>query len=126
MSDLITRLLEAIEAKEQRALKAAPGPWRPNAEHDEVYAADDIPVCEGFALSSNQLRATVDFIVDNDPSSVLRLCHSHKFVVGAYVDAKHQAARSFAPASHIKGLASGLELAVHEIARGYGITEEEK
>ncbi len=67
-----------------------------------------------------------EFIADNDPSSVLRLCHSHKFVVGAYMDAKHQADRSFAPASYIKGLAAGLELAVHEIARGYGLTEEEK
>lgn len=125
MSDPISRLLEAIETREQKALKAAPGPWRPNAEHDEVYAADDIPVCEGFALSNNQLRATVDFIVDNDPASVLRLCRSHKFIVGAYADAKQQADRSFAAASYIKGLASGLELAVREIAIGYGITEEE-
>jgi hypothetical protein len=87
MSDFISDVLAAIEAREQKARKAAPGPWRPNAEHDEVYAVDDIPVCEGFALSNNQLRATVDFIVDNDPSSVLRRCavdrkllrvHEHK------------------------------------------------
>ncbi|WP_406122958.1 DUF6221 family protein [Streptomyces canus] len=58
---------------ERRALAeaASPGPWRANAENDEVVADDGITVAEGFALSGRQLRATVDHIVANDPTDVI-------------------------------------------------------
>ena len=58
---------------ERRALAeaASPGPWRANAERDEVVAVDGITVAEGFALSGRQLRATVDHIAANDPADVI-------------------------------------------------------
>ena len=58
---------------ERRALAeaASPGPWRANAEHDEVIADDGITVAEGFALSGRQLRATVQHIAANDPEDVI-------------------------------------------------------
>jgi hypothetical protein len=71
----VTGLVEFLRARlnerEQMARAASPGPWRPNAEHDEVVAVDDVTVAEGFALSGRQLRATVDHIAANDPTYVL-------------------------------------------------------
>jgi hypothetical protein len=61
------RLLEDEEA----ALAASPGPWRLNAEADEVLAVDDITVAEAFALSNRQLRATATHIARHNPSRVL-------------------------------------------------------
>jgi hypothetical protein len=76
----LTEFLRArLDERELLASKASPGPWYANAEHDEILAADDITVAEGFALSGPQLRATVDHIVYNDPARVL-----------AEVDAKRQ------------------------------------
>jgi hypothetical protein len=72
MDDLITWLRTQLDRRERQALAASPGLWRPNAEHDEVVAADDVTVADGFALSGPQLRATVDHIADNDPDAVLR------------------------------------------------------
>lgn len=80
MTDLVSRLLEAITAKEEKAQAAPPWPWRTNAEHDEVVASDGLTVCDGFALSNNQLRAAVDHVVDNDPSSVLHRCATDKVI----------------------------------------------
>jgi hypothetical protein len=68
MNDPITRLTAGIAEDEACALSTSPGPWHPNAEHDEVLAVDDITVCDGFALSGNQLRATVEYIVRHDPA----------------------------------------------------------
>jgi hypothetical protein len=81
MTDLVSGVLTRISAIERLAELAAPGPWRPNAEHDEVLAVDDETVCDGFALSNNQLRNTVDHIVANDPDSILRLCRCARQIV---------------------------------------------
>lgn len=79
--DLVTRLLAAIGQRETAALAASPGPWAPNAEHDEIVAVDGITVADGFALSGNQLRATVNFIVDNDPPTVARHCAADRKIL---------------------------------------------
>jgi hypothetical protein len=65
-----------LDEREARALKASPGPWRPNSEHTEVLAVDDIPVADGFALSGNQLRATVDHISSCEPERMFRRANS--------------------------------------------------
>lgn len=88
MSDLAEQILAAIGRVEDLALRTPPGPWHPNAEHDEVLAVDDIVVCDGFALSNRQLRATVDHIVMHDPRSVGRRCAADREIVALYVDAK--------------------------------------
>jgi hypothetical protein len=71
MNDLTEWLRKQLDEDEQAAVAASPGPWKTNAEHDEIHAVDGITVAEGFALSSNQLRATVDHIVRWDPARVL-------------------------------------------------------
>lgn len=71
MSELVEWLLAVLEEHERVARAASPGPWRPNAEQDQVVAVDDITVCEGFALSNNQVRNTVQHIAMHDPTAVL-------------------------------------------------------
>lgn len=68
----LARLTAGLDRDEALARAASPGPWHANAEHDEVWAVDDIEVCTGFALSNNQLRNTVDYIVEFDPKRSLR------------------------------------------------------
>lgn len=82
VDDLIAFLRARLDEREARALAASPGPWRPNAEHDEVLAVDDILVADGFALSSNQLRATVDHIAGNDPEYVLEDIAAKRQIIG--------------------------------------------
>ncbi|MFB6512098.1 DUF6221 family protein [Streptomyces virginiae] len=71
MDDLVQFLRDRLDEDEQTARAASPGPWKPGEEHDEVVAVDDITVAEGFALSGQQLRATVDHIARHDPARVL-------------------------------------------------------
>jgi len=71
MDDLIAFLRARLDEDADLALTASPGPWRPDEEHDEVLAVDDIVVAEGFALSGRQLRATVDHIARHDPARAL-------------------------------------------------------
>lgn len=58
---------------EEAALAEAssPGPWRANAESDEVIAVDGVTVADGFALSGRQLRATTEHIAFHDPIHIL-------------------------------------------------------
>jgi hypothetical protein len=70
--DIVQWIGEQLDADAARALAASPGPWGVNEAHDEVVAVDGITVAEGFALSGNQLRATVDHIAEHDPARVLR------------------------------------------------------
>lgn len=56
MDDLITWLRAQIDRQERIALKASPGPWKANAEHDEVIAVDDVVLADGFALNEPQFR----------------------------------------------------------------------
>jgi hypothetical protein len=81
MTDLAAWLLEQIAEDERAALAASPGPWRPNVEHDEVLAVDDETVCDGFALSNRQLRATVEHIAAWDPVRVLAGCDAKRRLV---------------------------------------------
>lgn len=78
MTDLVSRLLEAIAAKEAKARAAQPGPWtvrhwKQGAEDwKDVSSADYSVVANSIGLDAT--AATVEFIHDNDPSSVLRRC----------------------------------------------------
>lgn len=74
-------LLARIAEDEGFARPASPGPWKPNAEHDEVMAVDNITVADGFALSSRQLRATVDHIARHNPARVLEECAAKRTIV---------------------------------------------
>lgn len=82
--DLIAFLKARLDEDEQEALAASPGPWKANAEQDEVLAVDDIEVAVGFALSGNQLRATVRHIVRHDPERVLRDVEAKRRIVARH------------------------------------------
>jgi hypothetical protein len=84
MDDLVTWLRAQLDDHERVARAASPGPWRPNAEHDEVLAVDDITVADGFALSGNQLRATVDYITRWDPARVLAKVAADRRILDEY------------------------------------------
>lgn len=79
--DLVEFLRARLDDDEAQALAASPGPWSPNAESDEVTAVDGITVCDGFALSNNQLRATVEHIARHDPVRVLADVESTRKIV---------------------------------------------
>lgn len=85
MDDLITWLRAQLDRQERYARKASPGPWKANAEHDEVIAVDDLVLADGFALNEPQLRATVDHIVENDPDRVLREVEAKRRIIEAAV-----------------------------------------
>ncbi|MFF2383745.1 DUF6221 family protein [Streptomyces sp. NPDC058108] len=71
MSEIADFLRARIAERRAVAEAASPGPWHPNAEHDEVVAVDGITVADGFALSGRQLRATVEHIAAHDPAAVI-------------------------------------------------------
>jgi hypothetical protein len=115
-------LLAAIVEDERQALAASPGPWHPNAEHDEVLAVDDIEVCDGFALSNRQLRATVDHIAAWDPERVLAECEAKRKIVTRYKFARNQADTTFhsqAKRAAWEKMAGALEADVLDLASVY-------
>lgn len=73
---MVSWIRRQIEARKALAESASPSPWTANAEHDEVLAADGERVADGFALSGNQLRNTVDHIVFNDPRQIIADCEA--------------------------------------------------
>lgn len=81
MSEIADFLRARYTERRALALAASPGPWHPNAEHDEVVAGDGITVADGFALSGRQLRATVDHIAANDPDDVIADCDAKLAIV---------------------------------------------
>jgi hypothetical protein len=131
-ADVVRRLIAVLDEIERLAGLASPGPWRPNAEHDEVLAGDDETVCDGFALSNNQLRNTVDHIVLNaDPESVLRLCRAHRDIIERYQKAAAKPDELMAQRAHgvdvliATGAANALLDIVRDLARGLGVEETE-
>jgi hypothetical protein len=88
VDDLVQWLGEQFDEDERIAQAASPGPWGVNAEHDEVVAADDITVAEGFALSGRQLRATVDHIAAHDPARVLREVEAQRLLLARAVETR--------------------------------------
>jgi hypothetical protein len=108
--DPLSRLSAGLDRAQQLALAASPGPWHPNAEHDEVVAVDDITVCDGFALSGNQLRATVDHIVEVDPAWVLeRYVPAIRKVIARHEEAERDSVLSDRDAGFAAGLYAALE-----------------
>lgn len=85
-TDMSSWLRQQIETRKALAESASPGPWTANAEHDEVLAVDGERVADGFALSGNQLRNTVDHIVWNDPRQIIADCEADLAALGLHDD----------------------------------------
>lgn len=83
MTGLVEFLTARLDEDEGIALASAPGPWRLGDDGD-VIAVDGITVAEGFALSGNQLRATVDHIARHDPARVLRQVAAGRALLARY------------------------------------------
>jgi hypothetical protein len=83
-ADLIAWLTAQLDADEEAALTASPGPWR--ADDEEVLAADDIPVVEAFALSGPQSRATARHIAEWDPARVLAEIEAKRLAIRRELD----------------------------------------
>lgn len=90
----ITEFLQArLDEDEQAAHKASPGPWHPELEGEEVVAVDGVTVADGFALSGEQLRATVSHIARHDPARVLRDVEAKRAII-AHNEKLHEYARA--------------------------------
>jgi hypothetical protein len=83
---LVEWLTAILDEDERVARAASPGPWRTNAEQDEVLAVDDITVCDGFALSNNQVRNTVRHIALHDPAAVLADIAAKRAIIARVAD----------------------------------------
>ena len=81
---MIAFLRDRLDEDSALASAASPGPWHVNAESDEVLAADDVTVAEGFALSGQQLRATTEHVARHDPARVLREVESKRGILRAH------------------------------------------
>lgn len=128
MSDLITRLLEAIEKVEHRIELAGPAVIGWAAYRHEngsikycspVARNGDVWVTGGAETEPSSV--TVVF----DPSSVLRRCVEDRKTVLAF-KGMDEAKRGGLIGDIDEGKWIGLHIAVDGIALGYGITEEEK
>lgn len=95
MSDLISDLLAAIEAREELARRTEPGRWAvwPSDMPGEFVVArrnertgtqdpDRVATTHGLYCAEQNAR----FIADNDPSSVLRRCEADRKIVEIYRD----------------------------------------
>lgn len=127
-------LLGRIEEDEAEAQAASPGPWRTSAEQDEVLAVDGILVCDGFALSGPQTRATTRHIALHDPVRVLAECAAKRAIVDqcrdryaiAYRESERLLASAFnQEAVHLEGSRGpiwphkGAEMILHALASAY-------
>ena len=72
-------ILARIADDEATARAASPGPW--HADSEEVLAVDGITVCDAFALSGPQTRATAAHIATQDPARVLAQCAAVRAIV---------------------------------------------
>jgi Family of unknown function (DUF6221) len=83
VSELVTKLLAAIEAKEAKARTAIPGPWRVERETGDVTPYWNVVTDEGYLMadSDSEESPNAHFIAHNDPASVLRMCSAHRDIV---------------------------------------------
>ena len=81
-------LLARIAEDEEVAKAASPGPWHLSAERDEVLAVDGITVCDAFALSSPQVRATAEHIARHDPARVLAECAAKRLILRIWFESE--------------------------------------
>ncbi|MEV0556246.1 DUF6221 family protein [Streptomyces sp. NPDC050597] len=89
MSEIADFLRARYAERRAIAEAASPGPWHPNEEADEVLAVDGITVADGFALSGQQLRATVQHIAANNPVDVIADCDTKLALVDEHGPGGH-------------------------------------
>jgi len=104
MTELVSRLLEAIDERRQKAIRV-----------QGIGVMLDWPRRNG----KDTLRA---FLEDNDPASIVERCEADRELVEMYVPvAEYEDEEEWAG-----GRAAGLGIAVRLLARSYGISVEEE
>lgn len=89
-----------LDEDERGAAAAWPGPWTPSIEEEEVIAKwsdldqsfdfdDPMRVCDGFALSGHQLRATTRHIARQDPERTLLEVEAKRALLNEVIRALH-------------------------------------
>lgn len=122
MSDLVSLLLAAIEAREQKARKAQGTTW------DVARDGEVRELGNGGTVAYVPRPEDAEFIAGNDPAAVLRRCAEERKVVLAYKGVD-MAAGEFGPVDlHPvdRGKWIGLRIAVNAIAAWCGISVEEE
>lgn len=90
VSDLVSRLLTAIDETERLANAATPGPWRVDDERyaEAIYGGEVGCVVGGgrWAGESSVFDSTEDalHIVHNDPAAVLRRCQADRELIALH------------------------------------------
>lgn len=136
MSDLVTKLLAAIEDVERIAREATPGPWRvDNATYPEGIHNDygDCPVAGGRwgdEASVFDQPSDAHHIALHDPASVLLMCSAHREIVEIH---EHQKFDHPGKGDHSIGcivchstyadFGGGICDTIRALARAYGIEE---
>jgi len=124
VSDLIPRLLAAIDEREAKARAAAE-----ETEADWVIDPDD-PHSNAIIGGSTRDIVVYDegrpmvgeaaHIAANDPASVLRMCQAHRKIVDAFVGVRSDPARRTDVALHLSF--NLLRQVVTTLAEGYDLT----
>ena len=136
MSDVVSRLLAAIDEVEKRARAAIDSCGRVGGAGDwhatrmgtatvgsmthEVWSAARTPVAYGVRPS------VAAFMEGSDPESVLRLCQAHRDIVAMYQEAKAQpVVRGGGGLDHASamGRLTTLGLVVQALAVGHGVED---
>lgn len=131
MSDPSSRLLEAIEAREQKARRVK-ADWHQVGNTGVIVASDGGKNPE--ECGNGNWAGIAEFMVDNDPSSVLRHCKADRELLREHgpqevASLEHETwAQTFVVC---RCCAVGDRRVIYPcptvriVARGYGITEEE-
>jgi hypothetical protein len=120
VNELIEFLRAQLDEAERVAQAASPGPWRLNAEGDEVWAVDDELVADAHALSGAQIRATAQHIARQDPASVLADITAKREIIDLAV-AWHEVARGVTTVNQPQAIATAdaLDRVVRHLATAY-------
>ena len=153
MSDVVSRLLAAIDERERLARAATSGPWRYNPRKEwheptalafppemrppgeEFVGAGPLDATVGVAATGPtghpQSMADAAFIAANDPQDGLRLCQAHRDIVDEWAKRK-QMADQLAAERYVgdaviaaEAIVAALWAAVTLLARGYGVEDGE-
>lgn len=155
MSDLIPRLLAAIDEREAKARTATPGPWRwgnwdteygtveqerrtlecapsrgafPAVVERDTESARVLPDLEDpleYTYDGERWDENAAHIVANDPTAVLRMCQAHRKLVEHAQATIGEWMTEQLHVSYAQCAINDLDLLLRFLAEGYNLTTKE-